>query len=618
VRFRRRVALIVAVLTATLITPAARALDLAAAPTAVTGGPLSGGADLAEALRLERAVDWHLWYRQAYEINYADATREAGAAGPDPSTRYPGIVRIGGMADSALWTGTYLASQAFRYQVASHHLAGHLTGPDRKFWTAQREEALARVRPLVDQYHLLTHISKEWKWTDEDEAAHEPGVSSDGKIVDLGTAPFKEAGEGLLFRSCIPMGSRLFPWHPHLDADGKPNGIFDEDRVYGPFSWSEPGSSTTVQYACEDGTSRDAYAGTSFGMATAFDFIAREDLWTTRADGTRENLHDQLGSDLRLMTKFLLDHNWTTPRPHSKVSTSNDLSSFISPLFVTSSGGRQHLLQIARHVSAVMGSPDAGYFQSAWEEEMAKNGYGNTFGSIVDTTSPTDSYYKWNLGHLTGYGLLRLEPKASASERDRLRAGFGILDASTRDDVNAHFETITYALTGETARRDAAIEHLRQWRSYRAKLDHPTSEQIASGRVVIDNYAVCNDPGVAISPAATCKPEDKYQSTAYESTPAGTVQLPPGYPVCNAATRDAQPSVTGPCRSVMPLAVATRTPTDFLWQRSPFDLDGAQAVTAEAPGFDYLLPYWMLRYYTEVAPPTTVEPFPAWVGPTYQ
>jgi hypothetical protein len=613
----RRIVLLVVLLASMIGGPSVlNAVGASAAPPAPPG-PLSGSSDLAEALRLEQAVDWHIWHRQGYEINYATSSRDAGAPGTDQATRYPGIVNIGGVADSALWTGTYLASESFRYQVAKKNAKSSRSSIDKKFWLAQKDEALNRIKPLLDQYHLLSHISKEWKWTDQDAANHSPGVSSDGKTIDLGTAPFKEAGEGLLFRACIPVGGRLYPWHPILDANGQRTGKFNEDRVYGSFAWSEPGSSTVTMYDCEDGTSRDAYAGASFGMATAFDFVDAADLNVVREDGTTSNLHDQVGADLQLLTRFLLEHHWTTPRPHSKVSTSNDLSSFISPLYVTSTGGRQHLLQIARHVSKP-GSPEWIYFNDAWQQEMATNSQGNTLGSIVDTMSPTDSYYKWNLGHLVAYGLLRLEPPdAPLAERDRLRMGVGIMDATTRDDVNAHFETITYALTGEPGRLSSAIEHLRQWRDYRSRLDHPTAAQIAAGQVVVDNYGVCNDLG-PVSPLATCKPEDKNQNTAYEQTPAGTVQVPPVYVTCNRATRDAQPSVTGPCRSVKPLPVGVRSPTDFLWQRPPFDLHGTEGVTHEAPGFDYLLPYWMIRYYTEVAPPTTVEPFPTWPGPTYQ
>jgi hypothetical protein len=37
--------------------------------------------------------------------------------------------------------------------------------------------------------------------------------------------------------------------------------------------------------------------------------------------------------------------------------------------------------------------------------------------------------------------------------------------------------------------------------------------------------------------------------------------------------------------------------TDFLWQRSPFQLVGGGIGNIETAGIDYILPYWMARYY---------------------
>ncbi len=37
--------------------------------------------------------------------------------------------------------------------------------------------------------------------------------------------------------------------------------------------------------------------------------------------------------------------------------------------------------------------------------------------------------------------------------------------------------------------------------------------------------------------------------------------------------------------------------TDFIWQRSPFQLSGGGSGRVENPGLNYTLPYWMARYY---------------------
>jgi hypothetical protein len=46
-----------------------------------------------------------------------------------------------------------------------------------------------------------------------------------------------------------------------------------------------------------------------------------------------------------------------------------------------------------------------------------------------------------------------------------------------------------------------------------------------------------------------------------------------------------------------PVPVPCRPPTDFLWQRNPFQLSGGGKGVVESAGVDYLLPYWMARYY---------------------
>jgi uncharacterized protein (TIGR03437 family) len=46
-----------------------------------------------------------------------------------------------------------------------------------------------------------------------------------------------------------------------------------------------------------------------------------------------------------------------------------------------------------------------------------------------------------------------------------------------------------------------------------------------------------------------------------------------------------------------PIPVQLRTPATFLWEVSPFQLKGGGSGVIESSGVDYLLPYWMARYY---------------------
>ena len=50
-----------------------------------------------------------------------------------------------------------------------------------------------------------------------------------------------------------------------------------------------------------------------------------------------------------------------------------------------------------------------------------------------------------------------------------------------------------------------------------------------------------------------------------------------------------------------PIPVALRPTVEFLWQIDPFQLTGGDDGTIECSGIDYILPYWMGRYYGVIA-----------------
>lgn len=50
-----------------------------------------------------------------------------------------------------------------------------------------------------------------------------------------------------------------------------------------------------------------------------------------------------------------------------------------------------------------------------------------------------------------------------------------------------------------------------------------------------------------------------------------------------------------------PVPVAQRPPATFLWEVDPFQLKGGGSGVIENSGVDYLLPYWMARYYGVIA-----------------
>jgi len=156
----------------------------------------------------------------------------------------------------------------------------------------------------------------------------------------------------------------------------------------------------------------------------------------------------------------------------------------------------------------------------------------------VDSADDRDSYFKFNLDAINLFNLIRLETDG------KLLAGYQsiyqIFHNAVKNHMNAHFNMIDRALNGANSRRDLeTVSYLRQW-LFRPRRD-------------LD------------------------------------VNLEGQYPSCVSTDQ-----------SCDPLPVVVRIPTDFLWQRSPFQLTGGGSGLIESSGIDYILPYWMARYYNVV------------------
>lgn len=542
-RVRRSRWALAATLLATLLLP----LSPAARADKPCRTELGCGADLGEALDLETRMADHLWYGLALPVDYRTPERVPGD-----------LASIGGGAwgDAGLWSGSYLGAEAFRYAVARDH-AQH--GPDRAFWQEQQRQAGDRVDRLLAQVDVRTRIAEAWQ------PAFAPSAGPDGV-----SAPGVVKGRaGMLMFSCAP-----------ADAPAARDMPRNSD-VRGPWHWKAPADRPARltlpedDYVCEASTTRDAYAGTLFGLLTAFDLVGPDDA----------AVRDLIRDDVLAIADFLLENGWNYVHPHGEVHTDDVYDNVVTPIMVISPSYRLAVSQAARHVATVAGPADeAAKWDAVWTEELATQDPSDAIANEVNDPTPTAGYFGWNLAHLIGFNLLRLadDPATKAL----LRQDFSAVDRQTADDVNAFFEAVTFSMTGEPARRDAAVAHLRQWRDYRARTD-------LGGRT--DNSSRCGQD-------LACVPEDQYDVVT--ATPAGE-------------QRATVPGSSTRLRAVQPLPVADRAPTDFLWQRSPFtSLDGSTTAEHEEPGIDYLLPYWLLRWATEVAHPA-LDPLPTWPGPAY-
>ena len=159
----------------------------------------------------------------------------------------------------------------------------------------------------------------------------------------------------------------------------------------------------------------------------------------------------------------------------------------------------------------------------------------------IDALSDRSSYFKFNLDFITLYNLIRLETDSGL--KAFYEEGFLAIRRTTNNHLNAHFNMIDRALHGPDRARDQETRaNLAAW------LQRPRTDVFVDLR--------------------------------------GRVEICGG---------DA-------CR---PLPVEQRPPSDFVWQINPFQLTGGGGGVIETAGIDYILPYWMARYYRVIRGPAT-------------
>jgi hypothetical protein len=153
----------------------------------------------------------------------------------------------------------------------------------------------------------------------------------------------------------------------------------------------------------------------------------------------------------------------------------------------------------------------------------------------VDAADVRDSYFKFNLDAINLFSLIRFETDSTLL--GRYRAAYQTFHNAIATHMNAHFNMIDRALNGANSTRDGqTAAYLFEW------LERPR--------------------------------RDFY------------VDLAGQYPSCVSAGE-----------SCDPLPIPVRVPDEFVWQISPFQLQYGGSGLIEGGGIDYILPYWMARYY---------------------
>ena len=117
------------------------------APTrlpAATEAPAATAAFVAAGRALEDRIPDHLWWGEVFDAFYRN-TEDKAAGGVEK------VVGRGGHGHATVWTGHYLAAEAYRYAVAKHD--GDST---------ERQKAKERVKAVVGGLHRNANISKNW------------------------------------------------------------------------------------------------------------------------------------------------------------------------------------------------------------------------------------------------------------------------------------------------------------------------------------------------------------------------------------------------------------------------------------------------------------------------
>ena len=343
--------------------------------------------------------------------------------------------------DSAIWTGHYLAAEAYRYAVT------------------KSPEALEQVRVALTGITVLFLVT--------------------GRDIPARCA----------FRDDFAAAADIV-------SEERANRAYPTEFFGERWTWI-------------GNTSRDQYLGIYFGLTAAWDLV--DDA------GVRDTIRWLVGFSLGK----LLDDRWSVRMPDGSSSTT----------FAARSDQQLTMLKLGART-------DPERFGAEYREQAASQANGVFLPIAFDTLDPHSSYFKFNLAHITFFGLLA-SGGDTASARSGYRNAWTILRRTTDDHQNAFFDMIARAVDGPDANRDKnAAKLLDEW------LQRPERDTWVDLRAEV---RTCGD------------------------------------------------------RACDPVPVARRVPTDFVWQRSPFQILGGGYGKIETAGVDYILPYWMARYYGVVS-----------------
>jgi hypothetical protein len=328
----------------------------------------------ATASAIESAIQEHAPFGATFDLIFPNGFKPCTPGPHQPSNYY-------GEDDSAIWTGHYLAAEAFRYAAAKKNAN-----------VAEQQEAITRAGIILDGIDTLLSIP---------EAATLSVAGEAGKLT------------GLPCRAALPCDWPVETQEPLNNPAPTDKSKYYEHVTISGKAWCALGRDS-------DPPSRDSYSGLFLGLGCAFRLIE---------DATTQGRVKSLV--VNLLT-YLLDSGWNVPTPTGDsiaVGGHGEVETTIITSFIFQFHQQLAFLCVGNSVA-----PD---LFGAQFEQAAKAADLIWIPVCGDCLDPVGKYYKFNLDYAS-LGLLVLLDTDNGRQALYLRV-FRMMRAAIGHHLNAYF-----------------------------------------------------------------------------------------------------------------------------------------------------------------------------------
>lgn len=473
-----------------------------------------------------------------------------------------------GERDSAIWTGHLLAAQAFRFASAEDD--------------TERAAARKRVTELVAGISRLFSVPQ-----------------AAVRAITSTTAPAPRDAHGLMARSVLPV-NQATKTDPPYNTGIESRTQKDKSRHYYTQAVTLPDGTQWRAFGRDaDPPSRDQIIGVVLGLGMTYKLVP-EQRTTVRPL-------------LRNLLTFLVDNHWNFPTPTGpEPFTANSRYRLITS-FVLQFHQQLALLKVGALTDSSTPGEDTISFHTLYNQAFAAVGELAWLSPWFDTFDPIYKYYKFNLD-MACYGLLLFLEEDSA-RRAVLERGKRVLRRALGGHRNAHFN-LMWAIDHEQSARNQKLQSLNGY-------DHATSvaeETIQLLKEISQRRFDEKGPNQLLTQRTptirTSTPQNPPQTWLAVALTSGASDTSLGNYLVDYTPLGRAEKNQLAANFALPVHLRPGRDMDFLWQRPPFqtglsrntdgtwkmDFGGENgndpgAERIESPGIDFLLPYYMARFF---------------------